>query len=67
MNILPCFVLALFGVNIPSDNSGPSGLTILVLLFLGYILYDKIVNEKNVPVAIIVGAIMIVLAILSLR
>jgi membrane-bound ClpP family serine protease len=66
MNPLFCSALA----NMFPDEMGKYDfpiLCIIVLTVAAYFLWNKIVNEKNTAAAVIIGAIMIVVAILSLR
>jgi uncharacterized membrane protein YjjP (DUF1212 family) len=62
-------MLAYFGVDIRPEYeiSVFQVIGFFIVVAIGFVLWDKIVNDKNVPAAIIVGAIMIVVAILSLR
>jgi hypothetical protein len=61
-------ILASFGVNIPTDNSN-DGLLVLIIVavVVGIFCWRKIVDEKNTGVAVIVGAVIIVGAMIGLH
>ena len=62
-------VIGWFGANIPSDNSTPFGLifALIILAIVGALLWQKIVVQKNTPVAVLVGAVLIVITLIALH